>query len=76
MFAFQRIACDKRESESVGIGLSTAHALAKALQGSLSFSVDQISKKFVCQLRVRFETSPEGDGGSPHVSRGSSAESS
>lgn len=48
MFAFQRIACDKRETESVGIGLSTAHALAKALQGSLSFSVDQISKKFVC----------------------------
>lgn len=75
MFAFQRIACEKKDSESVGIGLSTAHALAKALQGSVGFSIDPNEKLFVCGLKVRFETSPDGGGGSPIGSRESSASS-
>ena len=75
MFAFQRIACEKKDSESVGIGLSTAHALAKALQGSVGFSIDAKEKMFVCGLKVRFETSPDGGGGSPIGSRESSASS-
>jgi K+-sensing histidine kinase KdpD len=53
LFAFQRIIGPQTDSSSVGIGLSTANSLAQALNGNLSFEIDDKLHTFCAIMEVQ-----------------------